>query len=115
MRRTTALGWIALLTALGAGAAAGAICCCPAPASPASVTLLQGDGQNGRVGEALPQPLIVGCHGCDRPAGRRRHGRLRAHRSGARRGGRARHRHDQRRRQGHAQVVLGTRPGTSDG
>ena len=28
-------------------------------AEPASVTLLQGDGQNGRVGEPLPQPLVA--------------------------------------------------------
>ena len=31
----------------------------PRAGDPAAVTLLQGDGQNGRVGEALPQPLVA--------------------------------------------------------
>ena len=31
----------------------------PGTGEPAAVTLLQGDGQNGRVGDALPQPLVA--------------------------------------------------------
>jgi hypothetical protein len=40
----------------------------PGTGEPAGVTLLQGDGQNGRVGDALPQPLVVVVtDGADRP------------------------------------------------
>jgi Big-like domain-containing protein len=58
MRRTTALGWTALLTALGA-CGGGDNLLLPGSGEPAHVTVVQGDQQNGRVGEALPQPLIV--------------------------------------------------------
>src|SRR6185437_4024663 len=58
MRRTTALGWTALLTILGACGGGGDLLL-PGSAEPAKVTLVQGDQQNGRVGEALPQPLIA--------------------------------------------------------
>jgi hypothetical protein len=58
MRRTTALGWTALLTILGACGGGGDLLL-PGSAEPAKVTLVQGDQQNGRVGEALPQALIA--------------------------------------------------------
>jgi Big-like domain-containing protein len=58
MRRTTALGWTALLTALGA-CGGGDDLLLPGSGEPAHVTVVSGDLQNGRVGEALPQPLIV--------------------------------------------------------
>jgi hypothetical protein len=57
MRRTTALGWTALLTALSA-CGGGDNLLLPGSAEPAHVTI-QGDGQNGRVGEALSQPLVA--------------------------------------------------------
>ena len=58
MRRTAALGWIAMVTALGA-CGGGADLLLPGSGEPAAVTILQGDGQNGRVGQALPQPLVA--------------------------------------------------------
>ena len=58
MRRTTALGWIALLTALGA-CGGGDNLLLPGSGEPAHVTVVQGDQQNGRVGQPLSQPLIV--------------------------------------------------------
>jgi len=57
MRRTTALGWTALLTTLVA-CGGGDNLLLPG-AEPATITMVQGDGQNGRVGQALPQPLVV--------------------------------------------------------
>jgi adhesin/invasin len=58
MRRTRALGWTALLTTLGA-CGGGDNLLLPGSSEPAHVAIVQGDQQNGRVGEALPQPLIV--------------------------------------------------------
>jgi Bacterial Ig-like domain (group 3)/Bacterial Ig-like domain (group 1) len=57
MRRTTALGWTAMLTILGACGGGGDLLL-PGSAEPANVTV-QGDGQSGRVGEALSQPLVA--------------------------------------------------------
>jgi hypothetical protein len=58
MRRTTALGWTAMLTALGA-CGGGDNLLLPGSGEPATVTMVQGDGQNGRVGETLAQPLVA--------------------------------------------------------
>ncbi|HKT60913.1 MAG TPA: Ig-like domain-containing protein [Gemmatimonadales bacterium] len=58
MRRTTALGWTAMLIALGA-CGGGDNLLLPGSGAPATVTIVQGDGQNGRVGQALPQPLVA--------------------------------------------------------
>jgi Bacterial Ig-like domain (group 3)/Bacterial Ig-like domain (group 1) len=57
MRRTTALGWLAMLTTLGA-CGGGDDLLLPGSAEPATITI-QGDGQNGRVGETLLQPLVA--------------------------------------------------------
>jgi len=57
MRRTTALGWTAILTVLGACGGGGDLLL-PGSAEPANVTVL-GDGQSGRVGETLLQPLVA--------------------------------------------------------
>jgi hypothetical protein len=57
MRRTTALGWTAMLTLLGA-CGGGDNLLLPGSAEPAHVSI-QGDGQSGRVGEALAQPLVA--------------------------------------------------------
>jgi hypothetical protein len=57
MRRTTALGWTALLTVLAA-CGGGDNLLLPGSGEPAHVTL-QGDQQNGRVGQPLSQPLIA--------------------------------------------------------
>ena len=57
MRRTTALGWTAMLTVLGACGGGGDLLL-PGSAEPANVTIV-GSGQSGRVGEALPQPLVA--------------------------------------------------------
>jgi hypothetical protein len=51
------LGWVALLAATAACGGGGDLLL--PGADPAVVTLIQGDGQNGRVGEALPQPLVA--------------------------------------------------------
>jgi hypothetical protein len=58
MRRTTALGCTALLTALAA-CGGGDNLLLPGSGEPAHVTVVQGDQQNGRVGQPLSQPLIV--------------------------------------------------------
>jgi Big-like domain-containing protein len=58
MRRATVLGWTAMLTALGA-CGGGDNLLLPGSGEPATVTMVQGDGQNGRVGEALAQPLVA--------------------------------------------------------
>jgi hypothetical protein len=57
MRRTTALGWIATLAALGA-CGGGDDLLLPGSAEPANVSI-QGSGQSGRVGETLAQPLVA--------------------------------------------------------
>jgi adhesin/invasin len=57
MGRTRALRWITLLSATAACGGGGDLLL--PGADPAVVTLVPGDGQNGRVGEALPQPLVV--------------------------------------------------------
>ncbi len=57
MGRTTTAGWVALLVA-AAGCGGGSDLTLPG-GDPAAVTLIQGDEQNGRAGEALPQPLVV--------------------------------------------------------
>jgi hypothetical protein len=58
MGRGTALRWIALVSA-AAACSGGDDLLLPGSAEPASVALVQGDQQNGRVGEALPQPLVA--------------------------------------------------------
>ena len=58
MTRSTALGWLALLAATTA-CGGGSDLLLPGSGEPAAVSLLQGNQQNGRVGEALPQPLVV--------------------------------------------------------
>ena len=50
---------LVLLSAVLAGCGGGSDLLLPGAGEPASVTLLQGDDQNGRVGEALPQPLVA--------------------------------------------------------
>ena len=47
-----------LVAALGLAACGGENLVLPSEGEPAEIVLLQGDGQNGRVGEPLPQPLI---------------------------------------------------------
>jgi len=49
---------LVVLAALGAACGGGSDLLLPG-AEPASVTLLQGDGQNGRVGQPLPQPMLA--------------------------------------------------------
>ena len=49
---------------LSIGLASAALLSCeganlPAPDDPASITILQGDGLTGRVGEQLDQPLVI--------------------------------------------------------
>lgn len=58
MGRGTALRWIALVSAVTA-CGGGDDLLLPGSAEPASIVLVQGDQQNGRVGEALPQPLVA--------------------------------------------------------
>jgi hypothetical protein len=58
MTRSTALGWLSLLAATTA-CGGGSDLLLPGSGEPAAVSLLQGDQQNGRVGEPLPQPLVV--------------------------------------------------------
>lgn len=53
-----AIGLITL-SALLAACGGGSDLLLPGASEPASVTLLQGDGQNGRVGEPLPQPIVA--------------------------------------------------------
>ncbi|HUF35812.1 MAG TPA: Ig-like domain-containing protein [Gemmatimonadales bacterium] len=48
----------AAVLALGLVACGGENLVLPSEGEPASIAVVQGDGQNGRVGEALPQPLI---------------------------------------------------------
>jgi adhesin/invasin len=48
----------ALATALGLAACGGEDLVLPSEGEPADIAVVQGDGQNGRAGEALPQPLI---------------------------------------------------------
>ena len=54
IRRATVLAAL-LLSACGGGSDL----LLPGTGEPAAVTLVQGNGQNGRVGEALPQPLVA--------------------------------------------------------
>ena len=56
MTRHFYAGTLALL--LGAAACGGEDLVIPSEGEPAKIALVQGDGQSGRVGEALPQPLI---------------------------------------------------------
>jgi hypothetical protein len=58
MRVTGAFRLIAV-SGLLAGCGGGGDLLLPGAGEPAAVTLLQGDDQNGRVGEALPQPLVA--------------------------------------------------------
>jgi hypothetical protein len=58
MRARGALGLITLSTLLTA-CGGGSDLLLPGASEPASVTLLQGNDQNGRVGQPLPQPLVV--------------------------------------------------------
>jgi adhesin/invasin len=58
MRVTGAIRLIAVGVLL-AGCGGGGDLLLPGAGEPAAVTLLQGDDQNGRVGEALPQPLVA--------------------------------------------------------
>jgi len=58
MRVTRTLRW-ALMAATLAGCGSGDSLLLPGAGEPASVTVLQGNGQNGRVGDTLPQPLVV--------------------------------------------------------
>jgi hypothetical protein len=58
MRARGALGLITLST-LFAACGGGSDLLLPGAGEPATVTLLEGDGQNGRVGEPLPQPIVV--------------------------------------------------------
>ena len=58
MGRTTALGVTALLALAGA-CGGGDDLLLPGAGEPATITVMQGDQQSGRVGEALAQPLIV--------------------------------------------------------
>jgi hypothetical protein len=58
MRVTGAFRLIAV-GGLLAGCGGGGDLLLPGAGEPAAVTLLQGDDQNGRVGEALPQPLVA--------------------------------------------------------
>jgi hypothetical protein len=50
---------LVILSALLGACGGGSDLLLPGASEPASVTLLQGDGQNGRVGEPLPQPMLV--------------------------------------------------------
>lgn len=58
MRRWTALGWATLASAAVA-CGGGDDLLLPGSADPAAVSLVQGDQQNGPVGQALPQPLVA--------------------------------------------------------
>lgn len=58
MGRTTAIGVTALLALAGA-CGGGDDLLLPGAGEPATITVVQGDQQSGRVGEALAQPLIV--------------------------------------------------------
>jgi hypothetical protein len=58
MRARNPLGFIAL-SALFAGCGGGNDLLLPGASEPATVTLVQGNDQNGRVGQPLPQPLVV--------------------------------------------------------
>ena len=58
MGRTTAIGVTALL-ALASACGGGDDLLLPGAGEPATITVVQGDQQSGRVGEALAQPLIV--------------------------------------------------------
>ena len=58
MRLRGAVGLVILSTLLAACGGGGDLLL-PGASDPASVNLLQGDGQNGRVGEPLPQPLVA--------------------------------------------------------
>jgi adhesin/invasin len=58
MGRIRVLGWCALLIGLGACGGGGDLLL-PGAGEPAVVTVVQGDQQNGRVGDSLPQPLVV--------------------------------------------------------
>lgn len=58
MRLAPALRFVTAAAAL-IGCGGGGDLLLPGAGDPASVTLLQGDQQNGRVGEALPQPLVA--------------------------------------------------------
>jgi adhesin/invasin len=49
----------ALAAALGLAACGGEDLVLPSEGEPADIVVVQGDGQNGRAGEALPQPLIL--------------------------------------------------------
>src|SRR4051794_13228074 len=53
--RQAAVATLLLLSACGGGSDL----LLPGTGEPAAVTLLQGNGQNGRVGDALPQPLVA--------------------------------------------------------
>ncbi len=50
---------LSVLAGLLAGCGGGSDLLLPGAGDPASVTLIQGDQQNGRVGEVLPQPLVA--------------------------------------------------------
>jgi hypothetical protein len=58
MRAGSVLGWITLST-LFAACGGGGNLLLPSEGEPASVTIRQGNDQNGRVGQPLPQPLVV--------------------------------------------------------
>jgi Big-like domain-containing protein len=58
MRVTRTLRWV-LTAATLAGCGGGDSLLLPGAGEPASVTVLQGNDQNGRVGDTLPQPLVV--------------------------------------------------------
>jgi len=67
MRAWCAFGLV-VLSALSAACGGGSDLLLPGASEPASVTLLQGDGQNGRVGEPLPQPILAAvADGAGRP------------------------------------------------
>jgi Bacterial Ig-like domain (group 1)/Bacterial Ig-like domain (group 3) len=53
-------GQAAVLTLFAAACGGSGDLLLPGSGEPAAVVLLQGDGQNGRVGEPLPQPLVAG-------------------------------------------------------
>jgi hypothetical protein len=67
MAVTGTLRWV-LVAATLAGCGGGDNLLLPGAGEPASVSVLQGNEQNGRVGEALPQPLVVAVEdGAGRP------------------------------------------------